>query len=210
MKLKVCGMGRKENTLDLVDRIRPDWMGLIFYSKSPRFVPAENAAYLKELGVEKVGVFVNATLEEITQKINLFGLKVVQLHGEESVGFVQELKQATGITITKVFPVKQYIDWTSLSPYLPYVDYFLFDTFTDAYGGSGKTFDWEILLEYPFSKPFLLSGGLGIEHVPDILKLKSKIPQLAGLDINSRFETEPGVKNLALIEEFKKKLNETK
>jgi phosphoribosylanthranilate isomerase len=89
------------------------------------------------------------------------------------------------------------------------VDYFLFDTSTESYGGSGKVFDWEILLDYPFDKPFLLSGGLSADHLPSIRKLKSKLPQLAGLDINSRFEIEPGVKDLALVKEFHRNLKTT-
>jgi phosphoribosylanthranilate isomerase len=83
------------------------------------------------------------------------------------------------------------------------IDYFLFDTFTEAYGGSGKTFNWEILLDYPFEKPFLLSGGLGLENVAAIKALNSKIPQMVGVDINSRFEMEPGMKNLDLISRFR-------
>ncbi len=206
MKLKVCGMREKENMQNLVEDIHPDWMGLIFYPKSARYVDDADATFIKSLGISKVGVFVNATLKEIEEKINLFDLKVIQLHGEETVDFVRELKEATGIVVFKVFSVANGLDWSGLETYLPYVDYFLFDTFAKSYGGSGKVFDWEILLEYPFDKPFLLSGGLNLEHIPKIIELKSKIPQLSGLDINSRFEMEPAVKDLALIEEFKNKM----
>jgi phosphoribosylanthranilate isomerase len=100
------------------------------------------------------------------------------------------------------------VDWSELEGYLPYVDYFLFDTFTKGYGGSGKTFDWEILKSYPFEKPFLLSGGLSLENIKDIQKLYSEIPQLVGLDINSKFEIEEGLKDLGRISEFWEKLRD--
>ncbi|ERM84200.1 hypothetical protein P872_15570 [Rhodonellum psychrophilum GCM71 = DSM 17998] len=204
MKLKVCGMRDPDNAREMVEGIHPDWMGLIFYPKSPRFVDDHSAAAIKALPVDKVGVFVNASLTEILHKIVLFGLKAVQLHSGESVAFVEELRQKTNVLIFKVFSVNEEIDWKSMEPYLENIDYFLFDTFTEAYGGSGKTFNWEILLDYPFEKPFLLSGGLGLENIAAIKALDSKIPQMAGVDINSKFEMEPGMKNLDLISRFRR------
>ena len=188
MKLKVCGMRSEENIKSLITQIRPDWMGLIFYAKSPRFVSEDFADSIKGLAIPKVGVFVNANLNEIKNAISVFDLHTIQLHGEESVDFTKSVKEETGLEVFKVFSVKEDVDWKELENYLPFVDYFLFDTFTKEYGGSGKTFDWQILRSYPFDKPFLLSGGLSLENIKDIQKLKSEIPQLAGLDINSKFE----------------------
>ena len=148
----------------------------------------------------------NASQEEILDRINLFGLKAVQLHGEETPEDVRELRKKTSALIFKVSSVQKEIDWSALSAYLTHVDYFLFDTFTKGFGGSGKTFDWELLLDYPFEKPFLLSGGLEIDHMDSILKLKSEVSQMVGVDINSRFESAPGMKNIQLIQKFKSKL----
>ncbi|SNS21091.1 phosphoribosylanthranilate isomerase [Belliella buryatensis] len=207
MKLKVCGMRSLENAQDLIDKVQPDWMGMIFYSKSARFVSEEAHVALGGLPVNKVGVFVDASLEEIQKCIMNFGLTTIQLHGDESVAFTKDLKAQTGLEIFKVFAVKESIDWRVLEPYLPIVDYFLFDTFTKAYGGSGQVFDWHLLENYPFDKPFLLSGGLSIENVTDIKRLQNKLPQLVGLDINSKFEIEPAMKDIEKIREFKELVN---
>lgn len=208
MKLKVCGMRSEENINSLITQINPDWMGLIFYAKSPRFVSEDFAGSIKGLDIPKVGVFVNANLDEIKNSISVFDLHTIQLHGEESVDFTKSIKEETGLEVFKVFSVKEDVDWKELESFLPYVDYFLFDTFTKGYGGSGKTFDWQILRSYPFEKPFLLSGGLSLENIKDIQKLKSEIPQLAGLDINSKFEIEAGLKDVGMIDEFWKKLRD--
>ena len=199
-------MRESANVKSLVESIQPDWMGLIFYPASPRFVDDIQADWIRETDIKKVGVFVDASFSEIAEKIQKFGLSTLQLHGEESVDEVEKLKDKTGLEIFKVFSIGQNIDWSILEAYLPHVDYFLFDTFTNAYGGSGKTFNWQILLDYPFDKPFLLSGGLSIVHAEAILELQSKIPQLAGVDINSKFEIEPGLKDIDLVSEFKNSL----
>lgn len=200
-------MRNKGNALDLISDVNPDWMGMIFYEKSARYVNSEYMDDLRPLPVKKVGVFVNESLREIEKHVINFDLTTLQLHGSESPDFIKELKENTGLEIFKVVSVKEDIEWSSLSSYLPYVDYFLFDTFTQAYGGSGKTFDWEILKNYPFEKPFLLSGGVSIENIPDIQKLKSEVPHLAGLDINSKFEIEPALKDVAKIKEFKESIS---
>jgi phosphoribosylanthranilate isomerase len=206
MKLKICGMRESANVKNLLDQVQPDWMGLIFYHASPRYVDDIQADWIRETNIRKVGVFVDAALSEIAEKIQKFGISTLQLHGEESAEEVRKIKETTGLEIFKVFSIDKNIDWNRLEPYLPYVDYFLFDTFTHAYGGSGKTFNWQILIDYPFDKPFLLSGGLTIGHLDDIKDLKSKVPQLQGLDINSKFEIEPGLKDIDLVTEFKKSL----
>ncbi|MFD2036783.1 phosphoribosylanthranilate isomerase [Belliella marina] len=207
MKLKVCGMRSGENIDSLIAQVNPDWMGLIFYGKSPRFVPEDFAESIVNFPIRKVGVFVNASLQEIKNTSNRFGLQTIQLHGEETSEFTKLVKEKTGLEVFKVFSIKEDIDWKTLEDFVPYVDYFLFDTFTKGYGGSGKTFDWKILRNYPFDKPFLLSGGLSIENIGDIQLLKAEIPQLAGLDINSKFEIEPALKDIGKIREFKERVS---
>jgi phosphoribosylanthranilate isomerase len=206
MKLKVCGMREPDNIRQLVGQIQPDWMGLIFHPASPRYVDSIAAEQIREIKVSKVGVFVNAVVSEIEEKIQDFGLSTLQLHGGETVDIVSEIKEKTGLEIFKVFSVDEHIQWDSMEAFLPYVDYFLFDTFTKSYGGSGKTFNWQLLQDYPFDKPFLLSGGINIDHIDAILNLKSSVSQMVGVDINSKFEIKPGLKDVSLITEFKNKI----
>lgn len=205
MKLKVCGMRDPENIRELLDQIQPDWMGLIFHPPSPRFVDNTHADFIQGLKINKVGVFVNNDVSDIQEKIERFGLTTLQLHGEETVDEVSKIKEKTRMEIFKVFSVHDSIDWNIMEAYLPFVDFFLFDTFTRLYGGSGKTFNWQLLIDYPFEKPFLLSGGISLDHIDALIDLQSQAPQMKGIDINSKFEIEPGFKNLALIEEFKRK-----
>jgi phosphoribosylanthranilate isomerase len=203
MKVKVCGMGDAQNILALQERIQPDWMGIICYPPSPRYVPTTAAAAIKATDLPKVGVFVNASLAEIQEKIEAFGLSVLQLHGEETVAEVAQIKQVTGLTVFKVLSVKEEMDWRELEGYLPYVDYFLFDTFTTQYGGSGKQFNWEVLIDYPFEKPFLLSGGIGLDNIHAVKLLVQRLPQLAGIDVNSKFEIRPGFKDIDMLASMK-------
>lgn len=207
MEIKVCGMRERENCYQLVQEVNPDWMGLIFYSKSPRLVPFESADWLIDLPLKKVGVFVGEDLSEIRRKTTLFGLSALQLHGGESVEEVKQLKEDTELEIWKVFGVGENLDWKVMEEFIPHVDRFLFDTATAGKGGSGKTFDWKLLKGYPFEKGFFLSGGLRLEHAAEILELSEDIPQLLGVDVNSGFEIAPGLKNIPDLKEFKQKLN---
>ena len=207
MEIKVCGMRERENCYQLVQEVNPDWMGLIFYSKSPRLVPFESADWLIDLPLKKVGVFVGEDQSEIRRKTTLFGLSALQLHGGESVEEVKQLKEDTELEIWKVFGVGENLDWKVMEEFIPHVDRFLFDTATAGKGGSGKTFDWKLLKGYPFEKGFFLSGGLRLEHVAEILELSEDIPQLLGVDVNSGFEIAPGLKNIPDLKEFKQKLN---
>lgn len=206
MEIKVCGMREPENIRSLISEIGPDWMGLIFYPRSPRYVPDEKAGQLKEISIKKVGVFVNESEVEILRKIDQFGLSAVQLHGKESVDFVQNLSEKTNTELWKVISVETEIDWKSLEGYLPFVSKFLFDTATAVHGGSGKRFEWDILKTYPFHKGFLLSGGLDEQSAEEVLALRQQVPQLQGVDLNSKFEDAPGVKNIDKLNRFKKKL----
>ncbi len=210
MKLKVCGMKYLPNIQELEDQVRPDWMGLIFYSPSPRFVGKKVNPEIAKVSLNKVGVFVNEPLTSILEKTKHFGLSGIQLHGDESVDLAKKIKSITGLEVFKVFKVKNKINWSVMEPFLPWVDYFLFDTFTENHGGSGQRFDWEVLNDYPFDKSFLLSGGIGMELVGQVNDLKKQLPQMLGVDINSKFELEPGLKNIPEIRKFKKQLiNET-
>jgi len=196
MEIKVCGMREPGNIQGLIAEVKPDWMGLIFYPKSPRYVTEDKAIDFNKVEVKKVGVFVNETEIEILRKVNLFGLSAIQLHGSESEEFVKKLSKKTECEIWKVISVGEGIAWGSLDGYLPFVHKFLFDTATAAHGGSGKKFDWSVLETYPFDKSFLLSGGLDEESAGEILNLKRQIPQLSGVDLNSKFEDAPGLKNI--------------
>lgn len=203
MEIKVCGMRDLDNIQSLVSEVKPDWMGLIFYTKSPRFVSDEKAEELKKIPVKKVGVFVNETEEEILRKVEKFGLSAIQLHGNESIDFVKKLSKKTACELWKVVSVGAKVEWESLEAYLPFVSKFLFDTATPVHGGSGKKFDWTILETYPFDKGFLLSGGLDEDSAKEVLALSKQIPQLQGVDLNSKFETAPGLKNIEKLTRFK-------
>jgi phosphoribosylanthranilate isomerase len=210
MEIKVCGMRDPENIRELIDQVKPDWMGLIFYPKSPRFVSDQSANQIAGFPVKKVGVFVNEAEEEILKRIKDFDLSAVQLHGQETPDFVESLSKRTSAEIWKVISVQDQIDWQSLKSYLPFVSKFLFDTATSAHGGSGQKFDWKVLETYPFDKGFLLSGGLDEDSGEEISALSKKVPQLEGVDLNSKFEDASGVKNIEKLKFFKKYLDHSK
>ena len=171
-----------------VGAFQPDFMGFIFYPKSKRFVGEDFLPKsLKKLpeSIKKVGVFVNETSERIIAIQKQFSFDFVQLHGGESVSECEVLKK-NNIKIIKVFSVDNYFNFKEVEAFESVCDYFLFDTKTSKYGGSGKSFDWELLANYYLSKPFFLSGGLSIQNISQI-KFK-KYPMLVGLDFNSKLE----------------------
>jgi phosphoribosylanthranilate isomerase len=200
MKLKVCGMKEAAN-IEALLAVKPDFMGLIFYAKSPRNVEAElDADWVRRLSdVKKVGVFVKEDLPTIQTRIQTYGLDLVQLHGQESPAFCAQV-QALGVAVIKVFPVGENFDFAQLKPYEAVADYFLFDTKGKQAGGNGITFNWELLRDYPSEKPFFLSGGIQPEHAALIRSLS--LPQLYAIDVNSGFETAPGHKDVGLLKEF--------
>lgn len=206
MKIKVCGMKSPQNIQELIQEIDPDYMGLIFYQKSPRFVSEENSAWIKTLNIPKVGVFVNESIDNILNAIEKFGLSVIQLHGTESPDFLKILSSKTDAKIWKVISIGESVDWDSMNGYVGLVEYFLFDTATKTHGGSGKKFDWSILKTYPFQQGFLLSGGIDESNADEIRELSKQVPQLVGVDLNSRFEDAPGLKNIDKLKGFKKSL----
>ncbi len=202
MEIKVCGMRELANSQKLIREIQPDWMGLIFYSKSPRFVSDESANDFVGLPISKVGVFVNQSEEEILIKVSMFDLKAIQLHGQESVEFVKQLSSKTAAEIWKVVSVKDSIDWDSLRDYLPFISKFLFDTASPNHGGTGQKFNWQILETYPFDKGFLLSGGIDEESWEEILAFATNNSQMQGVDLNSKFEDTPAIKNIEKLKKF--------
>jgi phosphoribosylanthranilate isomerase len=207
MKVKVCGMREPENIL-AVAALKPDYMGFIFYSPSPRYVG--NDFTLPEgfpLSIAKVGVFVNASSGEMMHEVKRLSLDYLQLHGDESPEQVAELKH-TGIRIIKVFSIDEQFDFTKLIPYEPHIDFFLFDTKGKYYGGNAMAFDWQILRHYQRDKPFFLSGGLSPENVGQINSLTTL--NIHSLDINSGVEVSPGFKDTARIEMIQRQVNELK
>jgi phosphoribosylanthranilate isomerase len=207
MKIKVCGMRDISNIRSLV-KLRPDYIGLIFYAGSKRFVNSVDIPLLMEVPeeIKLTGVFVNEGLEIVLEKINTYGLKAVQLHGDESPQYCRSLgDQAKTIEIIKAFGIDDSFDFLALEPYLHVVDFFLFDTKTAGHGGSGKTFNWEILKKYPYQKPYFLSGGIGPENIDEVLEIRDE--RLHALDLNSRFETEPGLKDISKLNLTFSKLN---
>lgn len=206
MKIKVCGMRNPENIQKLIQDVKPDWMGLIFYSKSPRYVSEDFAESIQLAEVPKVGVFVNESIDFVLSKIAEFKLSVIQLHGNETPQYVRDLKLRTDKKLWKVISVEENIDWETLRDYVGLVEYFLFDTATSAHGGSGRKFNWKVLEGYPFEKGFLLSGGLDEESVSDVIDLADRLPHLMGVDLNSKFEDAPGLKNIEKLKSFKERL----
>ncbi len=189
-----------ENIQGLIE-IKPDFIGFIFYPKSPRYVGEMDEDFIMRipLSIHKVGVFVNETSERILSQSDKYGLEYIQLHGDEDLDFAKHLKDQ-GLKIIKVFRVMDTIPFVA-KQYQGVADYFLFDTASINYGGSGRHFDWNILRNYYLNIPFLLSGGVQLE---DIEKIKAmQIDQLVGIDVNSRFEMEPAMKDLEKLHELK-------
>jgi len=203
MIVKVCGMRDISNIKALIP-LQVDWMGLIFYRKSKRFIGDEDPQKYKSLAITKVGVFVNSPKKELLEKVDQFGLDYVQLHGDESVFYCQEI-QAAGVKVIKAFAIDEHFNFNNLRSFTFSCDYFLFDTKGKKRGGNGVVFEWRILERYKGKTPFFLSGGIKPELAGKIKKLD--YPMLAALDLNSGFEIEPGYKNVQVISDFINDLN---
>ena len=240
VRLKVCGM--KHNTAQVAALV-PDYLGFIFYEKSPRNYDLNEIPSLAH-GIKKVGVFVNAELDFVLEKVRRFGFEVIQLHGSETPEYCAELKThltelvsashpksgtpplnpakepalsavevpvpsvievpaLSSVEVWKVFSIKDTFDFSILEDYAAVVDKFLFDTKGNEKGGNGYTFDWNVLKDYPSSKPFILSGGIGLEEIDSVKELMQTDLPLYAIDVNSKFEDQPGLKN---IEDLKKLL----
>ncbi len=199
--IKVCGINDLVNH-ETIATMSIDMIGLNFYPASKRYLTAE--IYPRQ-GVDYVGVFVNAPMTDVRIAAQKYGLHYAQLHGDEDVEYCRELSKE--MKIIKAFRITTDFDFNKLHDYA-FCAYYLFDTFTAEYGGSGKKFNWDVLKQYTGARPFLLSGGIGIEDYDAITKLDH--PLFVGVDINSKFETAPGHKDVELVHHFVQKLRHEK
>jgi phosphoribosylanthranilate isomerase len=233
MKIKVCGMRQAQKLKDLTT-LNPDYIGFIFYGKSKRFV-AEFPQVNMDKSIQKVGVFVNETIEVVISIVKEHQLNAVQLHGDESVAYCDELKERVAekwslsgvetsqnddklsssvissplndrIEIIKAFSVDEHFDFSVTKAYEPFCDLFLFDTKGKEYGGNGVKYDWSILKNYKGAIPFLLSGGISATDADAIKEFGHD--KCIGLDINSGFEDAPGLKNIGKLKTFFKEVKD--
>lgn len=202
MKVKVCGMRESTNIQALV-ALKPDFIGFIFYDKSPRYVGEgleETTMRQIPASIRKVGVFVNSSPDYIVNMAKKYDLQYVQLHGNELPDFCRILRQK-GLSIIKAFSVDSSFNFAMLNNYKTYCDLFLFDTKGSQPGGNGVPFDWSILRRYNQDKPFLLSGGISPDNIDELVALSASM-RIYGIDINSRFEVEPGLKDLDQVQKL--------
>lgn len=204
VKLKVCGMKDPSNILEVVS-LKPDYIGFIFYKGSKRYVDGLLPSFVKNLpaGIKKTGVFVDEEMGKIEGLVAHYGLNAVQLHGSESAAYCQQIKKILapeGIEVIKAFGVNEHFDFSVLRDYHA-VDFFLFDTQTPDHGGSGKTFNWQLLNGYTLDKPYFLSGGIGLESIQQLKQIDDT--RLYAIDVNSRFELAPGLKDIDKLNDFK-------
>ena len=207
MKVKVCGITTLAQ-LEELNSIGIDYAGFIFYENSPRYVLSKlrsKAVTSLKLTTQKVGVFVNASENDIMTQIELFQLDIVQLHGNETPSFCNHI--SNHVKVIKAFRINEensHIDWM-VKPYEDACDFYLFDHGSSGiYGGSGTKFNWRLIQEATINKNFFLSGGISYEDADEIRSFSH--PFFYGIDINSKFETEPGIKNMKLVKKFKNEL----
>ena len=219
LKLKVCGLTQLTQIQELIS-LNTDFLGFIFYEKSPRFVlnhlSLEEISEINHQG--KVGVFVNETVEKIVEISEKSNLNFIQLHGDEDEEFIKRLRQMLNentkiIKVIRIGNQKTEELKKTINHQPPTINYFLFDTDSKAFGGTGKTFDWQILNEIEIPIPYFLSGGISLENIKNLQnfvkvnmrenKTLTKLNTPFALDINSKFEIEPGIKNLEKIKTFK-------
>ena len=192
---------REPKNIEQVAQLGVDMMGFIFYPKSPRYVSYVLARSDADRKVCRVGVFVNDSIPEILDKIHSFSLNAVQMHGNESRELCEQLSEANGdIKIIKAISVSNAGDIQKYKEYVGAVDYFLFDTKCKTVGGSGQQFDWQVLENYDGDVPFILSGGIGPEDVERIRNFHH--PKCIGIDLNSKFELKPGLKDVEKLNTF--------
>ncbi len=201
MIIKVCGMRKGENIRE-VEGLGVDFMGFIFYPKSPRYVDVL-PDYLPQ-NAKRVGVFVDENLDTILSIAKQFRLEYIQLHGNESPVLVKQLNGA-GYKLIKAFSIAVKEDLNQVEAYKNQCSYFIFDTKSESIGGSGQCFDWNILQQYKGDTPFLLSGGISLENLHELKQFQHN--QLVGYDLNSCFELSPAVKDCHKLSQF---LNELK
>ena len=218
--IKVCGMRDADNIND-VSALDINWMGFIFYPKSPRYVRqiSSNAGIIPDYSslkekataddagrIRRVGVFVDDMPQNIVTRVFNYHLDIVQLHGSESPVMIDNLRRTLdpdirkGIKIMKAISVKSDDDILKCKDYEGHVDYFLFDTKTPLKGGSGEQFDWSVLQSYDGATPFLLSGGIGPDDARRVRDFSH--PRCIGIDVNSKFEKEPAFKDVDMLRKF--------
>ena len=199
-KVKICGLRDHENIKEVL-ALEPDFMGFIFYKGSPRFAGNKfTTAIARSLpdSIFKVGVFVNELSHRILQIAAKYSLDYVQLHGDEHVKDCELLKNE-GLKVIKAIPVSNQESLRVAEKYDNIVDYLLFDTQSENRGGSGIAFNWDILESYSLNTPYFVSGGLGVSELK--LLAEKNYPGYIGVDLNSRFEKSPGIKNVQLLKE---------
>lgn len=203
-KLKICGMKIPANVAEVV-ALQPGYIGFIFYPGSKRFIGDLDPSLIKNIPatIKATGVFVNEELETVKSAIVTYRLKAVQLHGQESAAYCEALKGHA--EVIKAFGIDENFDFDILDEYQAAVDYFLFDTQTPDHGGSGKTFSWQLLGNYKKEKPYFLSGGIGIDQLAELEMIKDE--RLYAVDVNSKFELSPGLKDTVLLSTFKQALD---
>jgi phosphoribosylanthranilate isomerase len=203
MKLKVCGMRYGENIIRLMEEINPEFVGFIFYPGSPRYFLQKGNTIPSQVPPEKrTGVFVDASINEILGQAATFELRNIQLHGSESPELCSQLMDE-GMKVIKAISIAKKEDLQLCSAYADACDYLLFDTKSKSFGGTGKKFNWEILRYNESDKPYFLSGGIDLDDIDQIFKLDK---QPCVVDINSRFELSPGLKDISKISHFKTQL----
>jgi phosphoribosylanthranilate isomerase len=193
---------RDSQNIAEASELSPDVMGFIFYPQSPRYaglVLEPDTTTMIPASIKKAGVFVNADFEVISEMIEKYTLDIVQLHGDESPELCFRLKEI-GVGVIKAFSIRDVKTFMQCAEYIDITDYFLFDTLTSGHGGSGLRFDWNILQRYNSDHPFFLSGGIGPNDIVDIMKISH--PGFYGIDINSRFESAPGLKDISSLKKF--------
>jgi len=207
LKIKVCGMRDDENIRQLIQLV-PDYSGSILYPGSKRYLGDDYELNIEiPVSVQRVGVFVNALIPDIFNWINRLKLDLVQLHGSESPEYCLELNKM-GVKVIKAVGVANNFDFSSIGAYLSCCEFFLFDTKTELHGGSGKQFNWDVLSKYPFDIPVFLSGGIGPDDAEIVNCYKNSI-DIYGIDKNSRFEINPGLKNTVALKSFIKEIRST-
>lgn len=204
MYIKVCGITSVDQ-LKSLQEIGVDYAGIIFYERSPRFIGKHqlkpSMISTTGLKINRIGVFVNEVEDKILEAVDLWGLTMVQLHGEESPAFCEKI--SNHVKTIKAFRVSEMESLSyKVSAYQDAVEYFLFDAMGEQYGGTGKRFNWELINAADISKPFFLSGGIGPDDASSVLALGASHSFCYAVDVNSRFEIEPGIKNMALVKQF--------
>ena len=193
---------RDSENMKAVANLDVDFMGMIFYPRSKRYV--SEVPSFRPSRQKLIAVFVNAPITDVVKTVETYGCDGIQLHGDETPEYVSTLKTVCNRLIIKAFQIATTDDLHKTEQYETLCDYFLFDTATPSYGGSGKSFDWSVLEAYPGKTPFLLSGGIGAESVERIKQFSH--PQCVGIDINSKFEVSPAMKDVEKIQRFVKEL----